>query len=496
MEIELKRQSLRGFGAICTEKISGEFSTEAVVPDTMPDILRILDACAAVYSRGRTVSDGKAMLEGEIHGTVLYTGEDGDDIRKLELRMPCSLVLEEESIREDDRIISDFRLSSVSARAVNPRKVELTAVCTAMVSIYREELLEIPTGIEAEEIQTRVEKRNLGYIAAIQQKSFAAAEEMSLPAAKPDVDTLLCWKTDSAIEELKPVAGKLILQGNVRLQVWYLDPEGKPQQEFFSIPFSQILDLPEEGGTPQITLSPDACYVEAVAGTYGASALHVETHLTAQAVITAEREIPVLIDAYSLRHPCTMETKPVLLTETLRPVTLRETLRELLETGETPSEVLFSRADVGSPEWEEGEITVPVALSVLYKNDRGQIFSVRRPAEVRFPLPVGEGEKLTLEPVACGEPYLTLSGGSIEFRLPMELRGSLSRSAGQELISAVQLDETTDVRLKEAPSLTLVRLGGEDLWTLAKRYGSTEEMICAVNPETKTGDLLLIPRAR
>ena len=497
MEIQLKKESLNCCLPVISEIVHGEFSTEAVVPDTMPDIVRILDTVAAVYLRSRTMTDGRIALEGEIHGTVLYLGEDSDRIRKLDLRMPCTLSMEDESILESDRMTAELRLVSAVGRAVNPRKVELTAECAAAVTLYRETCIQIPTGAEDAEIQTLIQEQKIGYIASVQQKSFVVTEELTVPAAKPSIDTLLSYQIEAVVEEQKPVGGKIILQGNVHVGVQYLGTEGEPEQELFSVPFSQIIDMPEGvGGTSQIILLPDACYLETIQGTYGASSLHLETHLLAQAIFSAEREIPILTDVYSVHHPCTVKTNKAELAGALRTVSLRDTLRETMETADPPSEILFGRADVGLPMKKEDGIVLPVTIHVMCRNEQGQYSSVNRAAEMEFPMAGAEGENLVWESPISAEPYLTLSGGNVEFRLPLEIRGVLMELQQQDLICGVEMDEETDVRSPDAPSLTLVRLGEDTLWTLAKKYGSTEEMIRSVNPQAETGDILLIPRVR
>ena len=53
------------------------------------------------------------------------------------------------------------------------------------------------------------------------------------------------------------------------------------------------------------------------------------------------------------------------------------------------------------------------------------------------------------------------------------------------------MDET------EHPSLIVIRLGTESLWNVAKKYGSTCELIESANPgPINPGDLILIPRGR
>ena len=63
-------------------------------------------------------------------------------------------------------------------------------------------------------------------------------------------------------------------------------------------------------------------------------------------------------------------------------------------------------------------------------------------------------------------------------------------------IEAVTLDEEKCFDLSSFPSLTMVRVEGESLWELAKRYHSSVEAIEAFQTETdRESGMLLIPKS-
>ena len=61
----------------------------------------------------------------------------------------------------------------------------------------------------------------------------------------------------------------------------------------------------------------------------------------------------------------------------------------------------------------------------------------------------------------------------------------------------MELEETDTADETERPSLIVIRLGEESLWTVAKKFGSTCELIESANPgPVNPGDLILIPHGR
>ena len=497
MEIQLRQESLRCYLPVFNQTVSAENTAEAVVPDTMPDIASILDSASAVFLREKNMTDGRIELTGEVRSTVIYLGEEDATVRKLELNMPCSFSLEDASIREDDLFTVDLVLLRAEPRMVNPRKIAVTAETAARVTVFREEEIRIPTGVDAEGMETLLENRKVSHISLVSHKSFVVTEEMSLPAAAPAMDSLLCYRVRTEVSEQKPVGGKCILQGELLLEAEYMAEDDAPRLERFSIPFSQIMDAPTEGfSTSLMNLTMEDCYLEPVQGAYGTATLHIEAHLLAQTVYYSERELDILEDAYSVAHPLVIRREEAEMTAGTKPVILRDTLRGSLEVSTPAAEVLFGHAEASLPAAGEGEILLPVRLSVLCRDEQGNLFAVTRTAEGSFSADAENGTGLTAGKPFCGEPYFTLSGGDVEYRVGVEIRGEQTESEKQELICGVELQEEEAAFSPEAPSLTLVRWAGESVWDLAKKYGSTQKIICAVNPEAVSGDLLLIPRAR
>ena len=89
------------FGA-CVPK---EFSTESVVPDTMPDIDRILDAETAIYIRSKTLDDGEITLDGVISAVILYSSAEDDAVQKIDISVPVSIECRDGDIKSGDVLL-------------------------------------------------------------------------------------------------------------------------------------------------------------------------------------------------------------------------------------------------------------------------------------------------------------------------------------------------------------------------------------------------------
>ena len=94
MELSMKRS-----GIACCEKVFEyampvEQATETVVPDTMPDVERILCTEGMVIIRSKEVSEGRVTVSAGVAATVLYSPEGGGRPCRLSAVVPIELELD------------------------------------------------------------------------------------------------------------------------------------------------------------------------------------------------------------------------------------------------------------------------------------------------------------------------------------------------------------------------------------------------------------------
>lgn len=498
MEIRLRKDPIIRWEEGFASRRKQTDTAEMVVPDSMPDIQRILDVEASVYHQDRMISEGRVTLSGEIHGTVLYWGDADDQIQKMEIRFPWNVSAEDPAVLETDRLVSQSSVTAAEARILNPRKIAWQVETVTDLKFYRAVTEEIPVGAEEENLQTLIRKDAFGYVASVEEKSFVVSEELSLPAARPALEKLLWYRANTQTDEQKTVGGKMILQGSVELEIGYQgETEPMPVLERFTVPFSQILDIPEgASGSAQAVIQSGACHVEPMPGTYGAGTLHMEIYLTAQVVFRASREIAYLADAYSVRYACTEERTKIACFSEDKPISLRDTVRGSLKADPPADEVLYCRAWCGPASLEDGAVDLPVIVHILYRTDQGTLAGASGCLEASLRLQRPGGGDVILSAPVLGEPYVTAAGDNLDIRMPVEMSGLPLISRELDCISALDLDTETPWGSADTPSLTVIRWGEESLWDLAKRYGSTMALVEAANPDMALGELLLIPRAR
>ena len=472
-----------------------EAAGETVVPDSQPDIERILDWQCTLTVRSRTMENGCVTLEGNVHGTALCLGAGEETPWKLELDVPVTLSAQDEALREAERMTASAALRSGEIRAIQPRRVQLRCEVAAAVEAYKNDVLDFSLQGEEGELETLAASAELGYISSVTEKSFVVSDEVTLPGGAPPIDRLLLTRLDARVRETKPVASKTLLQGEAALELVYLSP-GEPElrSASFTIPFSQILDGTEEGfEMASVSLVPASYYVEPLPGLNGTDTVSAELHLTAQVVCLSRREIGYVADAYCLDHPCaiTCETQevcsPFAVTE------FSQTLSDTVDLPEKGGEVLFCTASAGLPVFTETAIRVGVVFRAVLRSSGGELSSVIRRLQAEWRRDPEAADCLWTPPAVCDTEAL-IHGGDLELRCAVTMLCFTAARTTLRFVREVRPETEACAAPEDRPSAVVVRAGERSVWELAKRYGSTVELIETVNPAN--APLLLIPRAR
>ena len=146
---------------------------------------------------------------------------------------------------------------------------------------------------------------------------------------------------------------------------------------------------------------------------------------------------------------------------------------------------------------EGASIISRAELCGFAENEDGELVPLRLTLSAEEQLSLAERQRLELISF-CGEPLSVEQGGEVSLAVTVEY--SIYEQGSITAVRELCYDEEKPINQSELPSLTvLIAPGNDELWTLAKKYGSTVELITAVNscgedfsPSKRP---LLIPRA-
>ncbi len=474
-----------------------EESRDAVVPDTQPDIAEVLFSGARVLIRSKDVSPGRVRIEAAVPATVLYRGEDGR-LWSVELSVPVFFSVEDERIGESSQALARLFLTAVEARALNPRKILLRVELAAEISIYERGAISCTKKVEdGEFIRSRIKSRDVSFISAVAEKTFALTDEVSLPPAAEGAGNVLCLGLESVVEDARAVGTKLIIKGRVKSRLVFLGGEGELCHIEPVTEFSQIVELGREQavGASLVWLTPSGAYCSISQENEGRIGL--EYHMVAQLICREDVSLEFVDEVYSNCYELETKRGCLSLEKLSGEARSRESLRQLYETPRAVREVLYSHVYPGKPSFEQGKMLLSFNLSALCSGPDG-LWCERRSGEVSFRLGDTGGEYMVKSAEITDWAMLPLPGG-IELRLEAAAEILSGSEIKLDYVESISYDTEKPLDNSALPSLVLLRLRGEDeLWNIARENCSCVEAILSANcieePSEAVGKLILIPK--
>lgn len=477
MELQLGKQEHRMYTRVFDRTEEETCSVDAVVPDALGDLSALVVTEGTFCLWNLAFSDKSAQIEGCIAADVVYAEESGA-LRSFPVELPVKVHMSGETLAEDVRPWLRCTLAALDARAVNSRKVRVTARLSLCLRAYRETELALTERIESDggAVFTHSEPLCVHVPVAVEEQTFTATQMHRFSDGQPETDRLLCHAEAVLLDEVHIADGRAVVQGRVCTSVSYLQQgQSCPVAETFETPFSQLLDCPAdvEPCMVQASVSLTAAYLNVSTAADGAT-LEAEYHLVAQAVCFGEVAAECVTDAYcntaQLQLEC--ETIPAGTVQPAEPLHL--TAEGMIACDAAALTVRAQRAELCGTAADGCDVLVHLLVT-----DAEQRVSC---LEKRLHLPLetdgsGRAELLYALPEA---PAVTATADGFQLRAAVTVGLVRFCPSAFRQVTGVTAQERSSP-YAAVPSLTIVRWNGEDLWQLSKRYCSSERCIRETN---------------
>ena len=149
MELQLGKQEHRMYTRVFDRTEEETCSLDAVVPDALGDLSALVVTEGTFCLWNLAFSDKSAQIEGCIAADVVYTEENGA-LRSFPVELPVKVHMSGDTLSEDVRPWLRCTLAALDARAVNSRKVRVTARLSLCLRAYRETELALTERIESD----------------------------------------------------------------------------------------------------------------------------------------------------------------------------------------------------------------------------------------------------------------------------------------------------------------------------------------------------------
>lgn len=500
MELAFQKRELEYLNRILCETVVQEQTAEMIVPDSLPDVDRVVDAFATALVRSEECGAGAASMGGTIQAGVLFVTEDGE-VQRLETQIPFTARREFDAKLDEGTLQCGCAVSAVDARMLNSRKILIRVGICCTMSVYTRQtqaLYDLPE--PSSSLQLRRTELPLRLPLALGEKSFTLNEEVELPGSKPAIERLLKCVYRLETVEQKLVGSKAVFKGSLLVHALYECAEGKLHNFEGVVPFSQYADMGQELDEQELRTVLVLTSIETEPdGQLDCRRLLLSANVLAQCTAYGEKTIALIEDAF-----CTdAELAPQWGEWTLSALLDRQSFRETATAqNETPAEAvvdawLYAEEAAKRREGEKMLLELPFSCNVLFLDGEGKLQGRSMRTSVSLSTELSEKAACRVSAAGNGEIFGAASASGMELRCPVTIE---VESSAEQRLRFVCGGEITPLEKPQErqPAVILRRTEAEqDVWEIAKSYRTATQALMDANglqsPLVPADTLLLIP---
>lgn len=483
------------------------------VPDSKPDVRKVILAEGVLKIEEQKPMDNYLRLIGSITFQVLYETESmATSFSCLEGKLPFDEMIYIEEGANDNFTIKNSSVD-LKINMIHSRKLRAKAIAELAVQAEIRKCEEIPVDVIGEK-NTYKKQENLELLRLHTSKrdTWRIKEEITLPGTKESLGMILWSDISNRKLDTRLVAGEMQFTGELQVFCFYESPDEKIDWIEQSVPYSGKVEC---YGIDETMFHHVKAELEDVRSEIRVDedgefrVIGIEGTLKFSLAVYEEEEVQVIRDLYSLEGKCLLETSEAVYEQLLLQNHSKCKVMERLSVPELKNQVLQICHSKGRVLVEQMEPQADGVLvsGVLYVNFLYVKSSDDMPFDVwqgMVPFShlvecgyVGEGLRFDISTM-LEQLNVTLQGGNeIEVKAALAFHGFFRKEEKIQKINEIQLEPFSKEELEKRPSIVgYIVKEGDDIWSLAKRYYTSEKSIREMNElgdkEVRAGDRLLI----
>ncbi len=466
---------------------------DVIVPDTKPDILKLLQVDSEASITDKYIENGRLVLCGKIDYKVLYVPDsENEKIKSIFTSMEFRQVVDARNTDEVSHILVKPTVEKVEFNTVNSRKLRLRAIIHIDYEICSVNTVEIACDIDDEKIEKKLDTVSYENTVNISEHEFTVKEKLEIPSGEVSIKEIL--KSDIKIcdTEYKPVTGKVIVKGVVCICVLYTNEIDEIRFTEIESPFTEVLDA--DGVTEDSVCDIDYCVIGTMCnvepdidGDLRDIILDIDICASLKATEIAETEI--LKDCFIPYKKTECSKKTQTLRFTLERPSLQNTLRDVIEIPQNAPEIsgiynIMTNAAITKSEQQHNKIICEgkVEAYILYLTDlpENPIYSLKKEIPFSYMLECKNETDVSKCEMKClikHASYNLNSSGEIEIRCLLSVESMIIKELMLENITEISSEECE----RRKGIVIYFATAGENLWDIAKEYGVPSGVLAEYN---------------
>lgn len=499
MDFKLNREEITTSEVIFDETQEQSVELDYVLPDYYPEIFKIIKCIVTPQILSYNINGNKLTYEMAACIKVLYCSESGNGLQVVDQKLSYTKTADLGRAAVCPKVCMRPKVDYINCRAVNQRRIDVRGAVSIRVKVTDIEKNNVVSDAYGMNIQLKKIPITYPVNKLYTTKRVTVSDEFDLGASKPPIANIL--RSDAVIvsSDKKVIANKLVAKGEacVNMLYTYLTDGGTDGVESmqFTAPYSQIIDL--DGIDEKYDCAVDAeiisCDVKPSTDAEGNAKL-ADCTLIILISVSAHRvaTVEAVTDEYSTLFRSNSSKSDIRLELLPENVSQQYVVKSSIEypDGEI-SRIHDVWCDLNGfqvkTDSENGQliITGNLGFTVMARNIEGAAVALDSDESFEAAIPVSGLSEFALSdlkvvPISCS--YNLASDNTVEAKAELKIYGTVSNTALVKMVTDIEMDENEPVKRDGDYALKLYFTDeNEDLWEIAKKYGTSVAAIMEEN---------------
>ena len=497
MELKFEKKPLQYLRPFFNQLHTQEQTQEIRLPDSYPDIGKVLRCWGQVLMRGKEWRSTSMGANGGVMVWVLYAPEDGTQPRVVEAWLPTQCRWDFPENADDGIMLISPIISSLDCRGISARKLMIRVGLDTFGQAMRKETAELAQPADVpEDVQLLSHSYPIELPVEAGEKQVQQEEYLDFDDKLPPISKIVSYQMMPMIQEQKVLGDRLVFRGQNQLHMVYMTEEGEIHSWEAEVPFSQYTELDGDYG-PSVTAWILPILTAAELEMTEDKQLRMRAGIAAQYAVFDQTMLAVVEDAYSPYRevvPTVVEVPlPVLLDSSIKQLQMSATIKNRAEKIFDTS--VFSEYPKQFTTDDGMAIQTNGQFQLLYQDAEEQMTTDSARLDGKVQIESAPDNLICLWPGCSGKTDVIQNGESVNIAADVPITVQIYSGHVIPMITELELGQqrpADDTR----PSIILRRAGENTLWEIAKSYGSTVAAIQEANHlegEPDSVQMLLIP---
>lgn len=507
--IELQRQ----IGENSNDEILKE---EYLIPDTLPDVVKILSADVNKRITNTEVQAGKVLVEADVDYSIIYLAdeESGRGINSVVYKGKLSNFIDIVGAEQGMFCNVECELEHINTILINERKINIEAYFRVKCEVCKQETFEFVQSVENKpDVQIIkkpecVEKTLYNNTSKLNGKS-----DVKVTMDKPQIDKIIKFDCMLHKKDVKLSDDKIQCSCFAKVNILY---KADGSREIYNLEDDIFISDEKEIVGVNSAMNHEADFIidsanyKLIQDDLGEDRIiSIDVNVNAGVKVSKVENIEVIDDAYSPQSELDIlkekaEVK-IRLGEGTTEAIAKDNIR-LDGDNDEPVQVMCAKGEITSidKEIKNEMVNIDGTLKVncLYKSSNDEIGFGNKEYDLPFTASIEiPGLKDDMEVVVKGtieNIQSSIEAGTIAVKAILSFNSIASYKDNKEYIKTIEVDEEAEAQKKKASVIIYVVQAGDTIWKLAKKYKTTMCDIAKVNgidldDTLEIGTKLIIP---